>query len=80
MFTSIMSEQSLLILPNKLAFRAGTGVGSAVGKYFIYSILEMFHHKMVLLLSILVLRLGLEPTELTGMGGSKPIRVLGQAD
>jgi hypothetical protein len=74
--TRVVSEKSLLVLPGEITLRVGAGIGSTVRKYFINPILEMFHHKMILLLPVLVLRLGLEPAELTRMGGSEPIRVL----
>ena len=56
----------------------GTGVRAAMRKYFVNFLLKVFHDEMILLLSVFVLRLGLEPAQLARVRRPEPVHVLGQ--
>ena len=79
MLASVVSQQSLFVLPGEAAIRRRTCVGSAVRKDFVDSLFEVFHDQVVLLFAVLVLRLRLEAAELAGVSRSKAVQVLGQA-
>ena len=50
-----------------------------MGENLVNLFLEMLHHQMVLLFSVLVLGFGLKSTQLTGMSGPETAGVFGQA-
>ena len=74
----VVPQERLLVLPLETALRVGTGVGSAVREDLVNPFLEMFHHQVVLLLSVLVLCFRLKSAQLTSVGCSEPISVLGK--
>lgn len=77
MLSSVVSQEGLLVLSFERAFCVWAGVWSAVREYFVNSLLEMLHDQMVLLLPVLVLGFGLEPTEFTCVGCSESIGIFG---
>lgn len=76
-FASVVPQQGLFVLPLESALCVWAGVRSAVGEDLVYSLLEMLHDQVVLLLSVLVLGFWLKATELTCVGGSEPICIFG---
>ena len=73
MFAGVVSQQSLFVFTLKAAFSIRARVGATVGKNFVNSFLEMFHHKMVLLLSVFVFGFWLKSTQFTSVSCSEPI-------
>ena len=77
-FSRVVPQQSLLVLPLKAALCVGAGVGTAVGEDLVNSLFEMFHHQMILLLSVFVLCFRLKSAKFTSVGSSKPIGIFGE--
>jgi hypothetical protein len=72
-FAGVVTEQGLFVFTSEAAIAGGTSVGSTVRKYFVDLFFEVFHHQVILLLSVLVLCLGLEPAELAGVSRSNSV-------
>lgn len=79
MLACVMSQQSLFVFPSKFTFCVGAGIGSTLGEDFVDPLLEVFHHQVILLLPVLVLRLWLKATQLACVGRAKAIGILGES-
>ena len=73
-----MPHQWLLVFADEDAVRRGAVEVVKGGKDLCHSVHEMSSQKMILSLTVLVLRLGLEPAQLTGEMGSGTLLIFGQ--